>query len=233
MVSKPLNPPWIQVAGVHNLEEAERVVSCGIEYLGFPLRLPVNKEDLSETEARELISRLNPSVKPIIITYLSKARDIADFMRWLGVSMIQLHGEISISELQALKQLMPSLVIIKSLVIGKEPFERLVQKMQFLDPFVDMFITDTFNPKTGACGATGLVHDWSLSRQLVQQSSKPIILAGGLTPENVEEAIMHVKPFGVDVHTGVENKEGWKDVKKIQKFVKDSTQAYKNLKYIR
>jgi phosphoribosylanthranilate isomerase len=71
-------------------------------------------------------------------------------------------------------------------------------KLSELSPFVDAFITDTFDPKTGASGATGKTHDWRVSRRLVELADRPIILAGGLTPENVKRAILEVRPAGVD-----------------------------------
>jgi len=71
-------------------------------------------------------------------------------------------------------------------------------------------ITDTFAPETGAAGATGRTHDWSVSRRLVELSERPVLLAGGLTAENVRRAILEVRLAGVDVHTGVENAAGRK-----------------------
>ncbi len=77
-------------------------------------------------------------------------------------------------------------------------------------PHVDAFITDTYDPETGASGATGRTHDWAVSRHLVELSPKPVILAGGLTASNVREAIEFVRPAGVDVHTGIERDDGRK-----------------------
>ena len=84
---------------------------------------------------------------------------------------------------------------------------------------MDGFITDTYAPETGASGATGRTHDWAVSRRLVQLSPKPVILAGGLTPANVRQAIATVGPAGVDVHTGVEDASGRKDRGKVLAFV--------------
>lgn len=97
-----------------------------------------------------------------------------------------------------------------------------------LSPYVDAFITDTFDPDTGASGATGKTHDWEISRRLVELSPKPVILAGGLNPENVAEAIDFVNPAGVDSHTGVENESGRKDADKIRLFMKNSLRAFEN-----
>ncbi len=70
---------------------------------------------------------------------------------------------------------------------------------------MDAYITDTYDPVTKASGATGKTHNWEISKNLVELSAKPVILAGGLNPENVYDAILKVKPAGVDVHTGIEN----------------------------
>src|SRR6185503_3200328 len=187
------------------------LMECGIRYLGFPLRLPVNKEDLSEPAAAAIIRAMRPPKYGVAITYQSTAEDIVDFMDYLGASLVQLHGEIASTELAKLKRLRPHLTVIKSLVIGERPFGELVDTLQRLGAFVDAWITDTFDPATGASGATGRLHDWQLSRRLVELATKPVILAGGLTPENVREAIKMVAPAGVDVHTGVEDPAGHKD----------------------
>lgn len=224
--------PWIQVAGVHDLEEAQLIVKANVGYLGLPLRLPVHQEDISETDAKNLVKTINPSIKPVLITYLNKAKEINDLLKELDINIVQLHGEISQKELAKLKQLYPDLWIIKSLIVGKHSLLELKNTIESLSEHIDMFITDTFDPETGACGATGRLHDWSVSKELVKVSPKPVILAGGLTPENVYEAIIFVKPAGVDVHTGVEDGNGRKDFKKLILFVKEVIKAYQKLEYI-
>ncbi len=217
---------FIQIAGVLDKEEAEMLVKSGINYLGFPLRLPVNKEDISEEGAAEIIKSLAPPNYGIVITYLNIAEDIIQFCKELGCKIIQLHGTIETSELRKLKNLFPELIIIKSLVTGKYSVAELKRIIDEQSNFVDAFITDTYNPTTGATGATGLTHDWEISRELVEYSSKPIILAGGLTHENVYDAIIKVKPAGVDSHTGVEDTSGRKDKEKVKIFYKSSIKAF-------
>ena len=92
--------------------------------------------------------------------------------------------------------------------------------------YVDAFITDTFDPVTGASGATGKTHDWEISRRIVEHSRHPVILAGGLTPENVGDAIRLVRPAGVDVHTGVEDDQGRKDRRRVEAFVTRARDAF-------
>lgn len=94
------------------------------------------------------------------------------------------------------------------------------------EPWVDAFITDTFDPRTGACGATGLTHDWTISRVLSQELIKPLILAGGLNPINVYGAIREVGPVAVDSHTGVEGPGGEKSSELVTRFLSEAKRAF-------
>jgi phosphoribosylanthranilate isomerase len=95
---------------------------------------------------------------------------------------------------------------------------------------VEAFITDTFNPSTGASGATGLTHDWEVSREIVRVSPRPVILAGGLTPDNVGAAIRAVSPAGVDCHTGVEGADGRKNERLVRRFVEEANRAFSEVR---
>lgn len=221
---------FIQVAGVIDQQEANMLVECGVNYLGFPLRLPVNKEDLTENEAKEIIQKLSPPNCGIVISYSSTAEDAIELCIKVGVKIIQFHGPITIEELIKLKSLKPEIQIIKSLVIKDDNVHLLLDTLTELEPYVDAFITDTYDPKTGASGATGKIHDWEISKKIIKLSSKPVILAGGLNPENVYDAIIKVKPAGVDVHTGVENSSGRKEKQLVIKFIEQSHKAFKLVK---
>jgi phosphoribosylanthranilate isomerase len=214
----------IQIAGVIDEAEAKILQRCGVNYLGFPLRLTVNHEDISEERASRIIRTLKPPVFGVLITYLDKAVDIAQLCTSLGARIVQLHGDIEIEELEKLKNITPDLRIIKSLVIGLHTERVLESMVERLSSVVDGFITDTYDPTTGASGATGKIHDWGTSRRLARISNRPLILAGGLGPENVRRAILEVKPAGVDSHTGVEDDSGRKCREKVQAFV-DEAQA--------
>ncbi len=203
---------------------------CGVRYLGFPLRLPVHREDLSEGEAAAIIKTLAPPVFAVLITYLERASEIAAFCDRLGARIVQLHGGIQRDELERLKILDPKLTVIKSLVVGMRDHKALEAMLRQLSPFVDAFITDTFDPNTGAYGATGKTHDWSVSRRLMELADRPVILAGGLTPENVKRAILEVRPAGVDSHTGVEDTTGRKSREKVEKFLSEAHEAFEIVK---
>ncbi|HHT9138902.1 MAG TPA: phosphoribosylanthranilate isomerase [Candidatus Wunengus sp. YC60] len=221
-----LSEELIQVAGIIDDAEARMLVVSGVDYLGFPLRLPVHKEDISEEKAGMIIRSLKPPHYSVLITYLKMAKEIFAFCHQLGARMVQLHGDVSPDELANLRKLDSGLFIIKSLIVKDNNLSELESQLSDHCPYADAFITDTYDPETGACGATGKMHNWDISRRLVSISPKPVILAGGLCPDNVREAIQYVRPAGVDVHTGVESPDGRKDPYLVRKFVGEARNAF-------
>lgn len=209
----------IHVAGIIDQAEADMLVACGVDVLGFPFRLANHREDLPEEAAAKVIRSLRPPAQGLLITYLVQAEEIIALCTRLGVLYVQLHGNVSAEELSRLKELWPGLGIIKSLIVREDNSAELEAQVERLAPCVDAFITDTFDPVTGATGATGKTHDWNVSRRLVEASPRPVILAGGLNPDNVRGAILKVRPAGVDVHTGIERPDGRKSRELALRFV--------------
>jgi phosphoribosylanthranilate isomerase len=216
----------IHVAGVIDFAEAQLLIDCGIRYLGFPLVLDHHREELGVHSAAEIISQLGTQARFFLITYLNSAPAIIDLCRALGVNMVQLHGQTSLGEVERLRREAPRLKIIKSLIVRSDNADILVDEVDRFAPSVDAFITDTFDPVTGASGATGKPHDWTVSRGLVQSSPRPIILAGGLKADNVREAILAVRPVGVDVHTGIEGPDGRKQRGLTLRFVAEAQAGF-------
>jgi phosphoribosylanthranilate isomerase len=217
---------YIQIAGVIDEGEARMLVECGVKFIGFPLRLSSNKEDLSENMTANIIRNLPTAVNGVLITYLRDAADISVLCRFVGTNIVQVHGEIDESQLSKLRRIAPNLLIIKSLIVRKNNILELEGKMKSFSPYVDAFLTDTYDPITGAYGATGKTHNWDISRKLVEISPKPLILAGGLKPDNVHGAILGVRPSGVDVHTGVELKDGRKSLELVKAFISEAKKAF-------
>ncbi|KJS04752.1 MAG: hypothetical protein VR73_13950 [Gammaproteobacteria bacterium BRH_c0] len=217
----------IQIAGIIDQKEAELLLASGVQWLGFPLRLPVNLPDLTEEAAAAIIRGLKPPACGVVITYLNQAEEIIAFCRELGASVVQLHGDIDLAELGYIKKHYPDLMIFKSLVVGLHTQQELLELVRCTAPYVDAYITDTYDPLSGATGATGKTHDWAVSRELVLCSPRPVILAGGLTADNVYPAILAVRPAGVDSHTGVEDESGRKSREKVERFVSEAQRAFR------
>ena len=219
----------IQIAGIRDAAEAELLVACGVDWLGFPFRLDFHREDLSEAQAREIVVGLPRTVKAVLITYLNDADSILDLCGSLGTRMVQLHGKVTPKLGEELRRRSPEIALIKSLVVRGDSWKELEVELREWAPWADYFLTDTFDAATGASGATGKTHDWEISRRLVEISPKPLILAGGLRPENVGEAIRRVRPAGVDVHTGVENGDGTKNADLVMSFLVEARRAFEEL----
>ncbi|PWB12997.1 N-(5'-phosphoribosyl)anthranilate isomerase [Acinetobacter sp. AM] len=216
----------IQIAGIKDAEEAKMLIEEGVDWLGFPLRLPSGLDDISEMNAKKIISELPENNKGILISYLTNADEIIEFCDYLGVHGVQVHGDISLSEMIKLRKNAKKLFILKSLVVKENNFDELLEIIDQMSPYVDMFITDTFDPKTGAKGATGKTHDWNVSKKISEYAKKPLMMAGGLSNENVSDAINFVRPHSIDAHSLVEDESGRKSREKIKLFVQKAKQSF-------
>ncbi len=216
----------VQIAGIRSAQEAEMLLEAGVDWLGFPLRLDLHREDLNAQAVADIVSALGMGDRAVLITYLEDASEIVRLAAVTGCRRVQLHGNIGVDETRRLRKNAPGLFLIRALVVKPGNASDLLRQCQQTAPCVDAFITDSWDPLTGARGATGKTHDWQVSRQIAQAAPIPVILAGGLTPENVGRAIRHVGPAGVDAHTGVEKADGMKDPARVRDFVVEARSAF-------
>lgn len=219
-------PGRVQVAGVIDQAEAELLIEAGVEMLGFPLGLKDGREDLGVEKAAAIVREMSGKATPVCITYLETAAEIAALCDRLGARWVQLHGPVAKTEIIKLKAQDSDLGIIKSLIVKPGTEAQLLRQANDLESHVDAFITDTFDPESGRSGATGKTHNWEVSRKIVSSTEKPVILAGGLTPKNVAEAVATVRPAAVDAHTGLEGPDGRKDAGLVSAFVRRARQAF-------
>ena len=219
----------LHVAGIIDQDEADMLLECGFNHLGFPFRLAKNKEDLAEEDAARIIRSLPADVTAFLITYLADPDQVIALCKTLGVSYVQIHSDVPQERLATLKAAWPELTVIKSLVVRADNLAALEQQIESTSSYVDGYITDTFDPATGATGATGKTHDWNVSRRLVEISPCPVIVAGGLNADNVGNAIRQTRPAGVDVHTGIEGSDGRKDRDLTCRFVAEAQAAFRQL----
>ena len=148
----------IQIAGIMDRDEAEMLAAEGVDWIGFPLRLTVNREDISEERAAEIIRSLARPTRAVLITYLRTADAILALCRKIGATTIQLHGDTPLAEVIRLKTAKPDLHVLKSLVVRSGNFDALKGIVSQYAGCVDGFITDTFDPATGATGASSTFH---------------------------------------------------------------------------
>lgn len=221
--SAPMPLHVVQIAGVIDAADAQAIVDAGADWIGFPFGLDHHAEDLPPAQAAAIIRGLPAKVRPLLITYVVDPAAVIALAEALGVTAVQLHGPVTVPGFMELRRLRPDWLLLKSLVVGRDDLGEAVSYA----PHADAFLTDTYDPPTGASGATGRAHDWQVSAGLARKLDRPLVLAGGLTPGNVAEAIAVVQPWGVDAHTGVEDRTGRKCPQRLQAFVEAARQAWR------
>jgi phosphoribosylanthranilate isomerase len=216
------------VAGVSTLKEALFCESVGVDAVGFTLGLPDGPhDDLTPEESGGIVTQLPPGLLPVVITYMNRADDACELATIARAGAVQFHGGMPERELILFKRRCPDVRTIgRVTVVGEESIE---EAASFRPPLWDAIILDSLDTRTGRKGATGLTHDWSISARIVTAASVPVILAGGLNPDNVAEAIRKVQPHGVDAHTGLEDKNGTRSFDKIKAFAKAALEAFEGL----
>jgi phosphoribosylanthranilate isomerase len=210
-------PPKIQVAGVSTLEEALFCKSVGVDAIGFTLGLPDGPhDDLTPEKARTIVCQLPPGLLPVVITYVNRADAACELAVTTSAAAMQFHGGISEEELVLFRRICPNVRTIGRVTVSGE--KSIEDSASLTPPLRDAIILDSLDPRSGRKGATGLTHDWSISAKIVRIASVPVILAGGLNPDNVADAIRKVRPHGVDAHTGLEDENGTRSFDKIKAF---------------
>ncbi|HWF04611.1 MAG TPA: phosphoribosylanthranilate isomerase [Candidatus Angelobacter sp.] len=200
---------WIKICGTTCLEDALQSVEAGADALGF-IFAP-SKRRVTPDQALQIISGLPPEVEKIGVFMNSPAAEVASIAGKAGLTGIQMHGDESSAEVYTClaKEQRDSLRKIKTILV-KDGFENGFDSSTSLG--VDAWLFDS-----GA--GSGKTFDWQAARTQLGNRQGQFILAGGLTPENVGEAIPIFKPWGVDVVSGVESAPGKKDPEKLKAFV--------------
>jgi phosphoribosylanthranilate isomerase len=206
--------PVIKVCGIQNPGEALGCAAAGANTIGMLVGLTHTAEDgITPEAAREIVSALPSGIRAVMVTHLADPGEIARIADLTGASTIQLHGDTQIPGIKRLRALVPGVKLIKAVHVTGE--ESVAQAVEYAEQ-ADMLVLDSRSEDR--LGGTGKTHDWSISRRIVSAVKVPVILAGGLNPENVAEAIETVRPAGIDANSGLEHPDGSKDFDKVKKF---------------
>ncbi len=207
----------VKVCCISSEDEARHAIRAGVDAVGLVGRMPSGPGPISDKKIAEIARAIPPAVSCFLLTSETTASGIAEHLLRTGVSTIQLVQHLSIAETMALDRVLLSTRRVQVIHMEDESALDLIDKYE---PYVHAFLLDSGRPSadTPELGGTGRTHDWELSRRFVEKSKKPVFLAGGLTPENIQDAILKVRPFGVDVCTGVRN-QGHLDPKRLEAFM--------------
>jgi phosphoribosylanthranilate isomerase len=196
----------VKICGITNLEDALEAVKGGADYIGFIL-YPKSPRYVTPEKAADIISHLPEGVKKVAVVVNEPVERLIELLDY-GFDLIQLHGD----ETPDVIEILPPEQVIKVFRV-KDDFDKNLLK-DWEGTYA--FLLDTY--KKGTYGGTGETFNWNIAKQLVEDGYK-IFLSGGLNPENVQRAICEVKPYAVDVSSGVELKKGKKDLKKLKEFI--------------
>ncbi|WXG39618.1 MAG: phosphoribosylanthranilate isomerase [Candidatus Freyarchaeum deiterrae] len=208
----------VKICGITSTKDLQIAVDAGADAVGFVVDVPQSPRNLSINKAKEIIKSAPIFVETVVVTVPKDLGHLEKIHKELNPSTIQIHGLN-----QRYKEIRKSLPYIHLIgAIQAEP--QAANTAKEAANILDAILLDSL--VSGKYGGTGITHDWKLSK-LVREAiyPKPLILAGGLKPENVKEAIQLVKPYAVDVSSGVEAKPGVKDPKKVSEFIKNAKEV--------
>jgi phosphoribosylanthranilate isomerase len=195
------------MCGTTRIEDALAAVRFGVDALGF-IFYPKSSRYVAPEQAASIIAQLPPFIDRVGVFVNAPLPEVVK-TAGAGLSYLQLHGEESPDYCREIRARLPFLGIIKAFRVGAE------SSGESFAPYADCvnaFLLDTY--VKGESGGTGMVFDWSIIDTL--QLRRPVLLAGGLGPENVARALAEVQPYGVDINSGVEVRPGIKDHLRLQ-----------------
>jgi phosphoribosylanthranilate isomerase len=204
----------VQIAGLKTKHDALNAVRFGADAIGLVVGVTHTSGDEIEPQlAKDIFLSLPPFVCKVLITHYISENKIIDLINTMKPTAVQLHStNISVNTIKILKSTFP---YIRFIGVVHANLPNAIDRALELSNYVDAIFTDT---KTeDRLGGTGQTHDWNVSAKISRLINKPLILAGGLTPDNVLDALESVRPYGVDVNTGVKT-DGKFSSEKIGKF---------------
>ncbi|NOZ63415.1 MAG: phosphoribosylanthranilate isomerase [Caldiserica bacterium] len=197
----------IKICGITRLEDAQKAVELGVDALGFNF-YPGSPRYIAPQKAKAISLQLPPFVSLIGVFVNEKLELIREISALSFLNAVQLHGEETPEFVEAL-----NLPVIKAFRVKEE---RDIEQMKKFAGKVKAFLLDAYTP--GQKGGTGRTFNWEIACK-AKELGVPIILAGGINPGNVCEAIKAVHPYAVDVASGVEKEPGIKDFAEMEKLV--------------
>ena len=213
-----------QIYGSRSVRDALASIEAGGDYIGIGVR----DDGVSLKLCKEIFTAIgNRAVKVAILDMIcSGEQEAIDTARELGLDILHMTGRLKTSAafLRKLREQLPGVKLMQSVpVAGPEAVDFALAHMAY----ADYLLLDSVKP-TGGIGAAGVTHDWNIDAEIVRRSTIPVIIAGGLGPDNVAEAIALVKPFGVDTLTKTnigDDRDQGKDIEKVRVFCANAKRA--------
>ena len=209
----------VKICGITSNEDLATAVEAGADAVGFVVKVPSSPRTLTIERAEKMMINTPVFVKNVVVTVPKSLNELTEIYSRLKPDILQIHSH-NLSD-SAIREKFANTRLIRAV---QAKSERVVEDAVKAANTFDAVLVDSFVP--GRFGGTGMVHDWKLSRRVKRViHPKPLILAGGLNPENVRNAVRAVKPYAVDVSTGVESRPGVKDPDKVFAFIEKAKEV--------
>ncbi|HJK52102.1 MAG TPA: phosphoribosylanthranilate isomerase [Methanocorpusculum sp.] len=204
----------VKICGTATFADLDCAVAAGADAVGFLMGIThVTQDAVTPETAAAMVATLPPFIVPVAVTHLTKPSDLIRIVELARCTTLQIQDVVTPDDIAEVREALPYLRIMKAVhVMG----ESAIATAKYFSDTADAILLDTRT--ADRIGGTGITHDWNISAKIVKECSCPVILAGGLTPENVTEAIIRVRPYAVDVHTGVK-KNGVRGAERTRAFV--------------
>ena len=224
----------VQIYGTKTIEDAEALVALGVDYIG----LDVADDPADRALMKQIVDLVRNRMTIVLLPVFCDLETGLRIVREIKPHVMHLCSTdmLSLDDLRSVKKELGGIKLLQAIPVGlpgrSDKTDSLGLALEYQE-VADIFILDTYagdysegsTEVPGMIGITGKVHDWAISKKIVEQCKKPVILAGGLNPDNVAAAIKAVQPWGVYSCTGTDICRGKKDLAKVAAFVQ-AARAY-------
>ena len=204
--------PRVKICGITNIADARHASACGADALGFVF-YPGSPRFVDPDQVRRIIAELPPLITTVGLFVNEPPARIREVVEYCGLNTVQLHGNEEPDQCSY-----PPCRVIKALRLKEGMDDNVFSAYRVSALLLDAYVPDKY-------GGTGQCCDWKRSAEIALRHR--VILAGGLNPENVAEAVRRVHPYGVDVSSGVEKLPGQKDPEKVSMFIRMARESFK------
>ena len=208
--------PRVTICCISSIEEANKAIYSGASALGLVAKMPGGPGIISDEEILAISKNIPPSVSTFMLTSETSAEEIILHHQRTLTNTIQIVDELKEGTYKQIKKALPAIKLVQVIhVMDESSIDEAIR----ISNSVDALLLDSGNPNSAIkeLGGTGRVHDWMLSKKIVEQCKVPVFLAGGLTVKNVQRAMEEVQPFGLDLCSGVRTNKKL-DEKKLAAF---------------
>jgi len=206
----------VKICCISSTDEAQMAIKFGASALGLVANMPSGPGIITDEEILKITEIVPPAISTFMLTSETSADEIISHHKRTLTNTIQIVDELKEGTYETIRKALPAIKIVQVIhVINEMTIDEAVR----ISHLVDALLLDSGNPnlEIKELGGTGRVHNWTISKKIVEQSKVPVFLAGGLTAENVRQAIEQVQPFGIDLCSGVRTDKKL-DPKKLETF---------------